>query len=83
MWLQIADISTNGLIAWAVWFNNGLLNTPALAWAYIGGLLAGALIISWRAVIWLRSAAREAPLLARLHDLEADNAALRERLSES
>jgi len=55
VWLEIAAICDNGLLAWAVVFNHGILNTPYLAWTFVGGLLAGAIIITWRSVIFFRA----------------------------
>lgn len=55
VWLELAVVCTGGILAWAFLFNHGDLNNPVLGWAYIGGLLAGALIITWRSVIWLRA----------------------------
>lgn len=81
VWLELATIGTTGWIAWAAFFNHGELNTPVQAWAYIGGLLAGATIITWRSVIFLRAYRREPPLLGRVRDLEAENAALRAQLA--
>lgn len=82
VWLELAVVFTNGMIAWAQFFNHGLLNTPLQAWCYIGGVLAGVGIIAWRSVIWLRGYRREPPLLARVRELEAERDVLRERLSE-
>ena len=53
--LELAAVCTSGNIAWAFIFNHGELVNPVLGWAYIGGLLAGALVITWRSVIWLRA----------------------------
>lgn len=55
VWLMIADIVDHGLIWWAVVFHQGMLDTPSLAWAYVGSQLAAALIVAWRGVIWLRA----------------------------
>ena len=81
VWLEAAAVFTNGMLAWAVLFNHGMINTPPLAWAYIGGLLAGAAIITWRSLIWLRAFRTEPPLLARVRQLERENAALRAQAS--
>jgi len=83
VWLLIAVVFGHGLIAWAVFFHGGLINTPGMAWAYIGSLLAETLIVIWRSVIWLRAFHREPPILARLRELEAENMTLRERLRET
>lgn len=82
VWLETAAIFTNGMVAWAVFFHGGLLNTPTLAWMYVGGLIAGALVITWRSVIWLRAFHAEPPLLGRVRELEAEIAGLRERLGD-
>lgn len=83
VWMKASVLCTNGILAWVVLFNHGLINTPGIAWAYIGGLLAGAAIITWRGVMFLRAYRHEPPLLGRIRDLEAENAALRERLGET
>ena len=77
VWLEAAAVFTNGMLAWAVLFHHGLINTPPLAWAYIGGLLAGAAIITWRSVIWLRAYRHEPPVLTRVRELEAEVERLR------
>jgi hypothetical protein len=77
VWLLIAVICGNGLITWAVLFNNGLINTPGMAWAFVGGKFAEALIICWRSVIWMRGYRKESPLITRLRELEAEVAKLR------
>ena len=81
VWMKGALVATNGILAWAVLFNHGLINSPGVAWAYVGGLLAGAAIICWRSVIWIRGWRKESPLLTRIHELEAEVAALRARES--
>lgn len=83
VWLESAVVFTNGMLLWAQFFNHGEINTPTEAWLYLGGLLAGVVIISWRSVIWLRSYRRESPLVARLHELETELAGLRERLGDT
>ena len=83
VWLEIAAIFTSGMIAWAQFFNHGLINTPLQAWCYIGGVLAGVAIITWRSVIWLRAFRTEPPLLARIRELEAVVAEYRERHGET
>ena len=55
VWLEAAVVCTSGILAWAFIFNHGSLTNPILGWAYIGGLLAAAFIITWRSVIWLRA----------------------------
>lgn len=77
VWLESAVVFTNGMLLWAQWFNHGAIDTPTEAWLYLGGLLAGVAIISWRSVIWLRGYRKEPPLLARVRELEAELAALR------
>lgn len=81
VWLETTVVWTSGMILWSQWFNHGLLNTFAQAWAYIGGVLAGAVVINWRSVIWLRNYRRDPG--AELRELRAENAALRARLGES
>jgi hypothetical protein len=71
------------MIAWAQFFNHGLINTPLQAWCYIGGVLAGVAIITWRSVIWLRAFRAEPPLLARIRELEAVVAEYRKRYGET
>jgi hypothetical protein len=83
VWLEAATIGTTGWIAWAAFFHRGELDTPAQAWGYVGGLLAGAAIITWRSVIFFRAYRREPPLLARVRELEAEVLVLRERLGGS
>lgn len=82
VWLESVVVFTNGMLLWAQWFNHGSINTPTEAWLYLGGLLAGVVIISWRSVIWLRGYRRENPLLARVHELEAEKAALEQQIEE-
>jgi hypothetical protein len=55
VWMQLAEVMTLGILAYSVVFHSGQLLSPALVWAYIGGLLAGAVITVWRSVIWLRA----------------------------
>lgn len=81
VWLETAAILTNGLVAWAVFFHGGILNAPGLAWAYVGGLLAGALIITWRSIIWVRAYRHEPPMLARVKELTEEVADLRRQLA--
>jgi hypothetical protein len=81
VWLELAVIFTNGMIGWAAFFNHGELNTPIQAWCYIGGILAGIAVITWRSVIWLRVGRREPPLLARVHELENEVTTLRAQLA--
>jgi hypothetical protein len=85
VWLELAVFTTAGSIAWAVLFNHGLINTPLRAWIYLGGSLAGAIIITWRSVIFLRAEMwrRREPhgdAHDRMAELEAENAELRARL---
>ncbi len=77
VWLEIAAIGGNGYIAWAQFFNHGLLNTPAQAWGYIGCLIAGALIITWRSIIWLGRSRHQASLVSKIKELEEENVSLR------
>jgi hypothetical protein len=87
VWLELAVFTTAGSVAWAVLFAHGLINTPLRAWIYIGGSLAGAVIITWRSAIFLRAELwRRSSGTGDVHDrvaeLEAEIASLRERLGE-
>lgn len=53
IWMQLCALCSNGLLAWAVLFHGGLINQPPTAWAYLGGLLASAIIITWRSLIFI------------------------------
>lgn len=79
VWMMVAVLFGDGMIAWAQFFNHGLLDTPTQAWLYLGGKLAQIVIITWRSVIWVRNYRQEPPLLARVRELEAEVARLRER----
>lgn len=82
VWLETAVVFTNGMLLWAAFFNHGAIDTPTEAWLYLGGLLAGVAVISWRSVIWLRAFHREPPQSAELKRLQAENAALRQQIEE-
>lgn len=75
VWLEGAAICTNGVVAWALIFQSG--DSPGEVWAYIGGLLAGVLIITWRSVIWLRAFRQEPALVTKVRELEAEVTRLR------
>jgi hypothetical protein len=82
VWLEAAAVVNGGTLVWAVFFHQGSIDTPISSWTYIGGLYAGAVIITWRSVIWLRTSRHEPPMLAKVRDLEAENTALRALLAE-
>ena len=50
-----ATLPTSGLIAWAVLFHHGLVNTVQLAWILIGGTCLQAMMILGLDWIWIRS----------------------------
>jgi uncharacterized membrane protein YhdT len=83
VWLVSVVVFTNGMLLWAQFFNHGLINTPTEAWLYLGGLLAGVAVITWRSIIWRRIYREVPPLLARVRELQAEVAELRERLGET
>lgn len=81
VWMETGIIWTTGIILWAQWFNHGELNTFWQGWIYLGGVIAGGLVINWRSVIWLRYYRTEPGL--ELRQLREENAKLRAAMGKS
>jgi hypothetical protein len=56
--LAFGYIPQTAVLAWAILFNHGSINTPFPAWMYVGGLLMSAITVVWASVVWLRNDAQ-------------------------
>lgn len=81
VWMETAIVWTTGMILWAQWFNHGELDTYLQAWMYLGGVIAGGIVINWRSWIWLRNFRYDSG--AEIRKLREENAKLRAEIGDA